>query len=137
MEDYRLSRHFWLSEFTVSETATRLGIDNSPSATVLLNLAATAMDMEVVRTALDNHGIVPTSVFRCLELNRVLKSKDTSAHVQGYAVDFACPSFGTPRQIWEHLTQFPVGHDQLILEFDRWVHISFDPRLRNQTFATG
>ena len=137
--DIQLSEHFWLSEFTVSQRATRLGIDNQPSKEVLQNLAFTANKMEVVRELLGGYPITPSSVYRSPELNeKTPGSSPTSAHMTGFAVDFACPRFGTPREVWDYLAfSLDLEFDQLILEFNGWVHISFDPRNRGQVFTIG
>ena len=137
--DIQLSEHFWLSEFTVSQRATRLGIDNQPSKEILQNLVFTANKMEVVRELLGGHPITPSSVYRSPELNeKTPGSSPNSAHMTGFAVDFACPRFGTPREVWDYLAfSLDLDFDQLILEFNGWVHISFDPRNRGQVFTIG
>ena len=50
--DGRLSASFTLAEFCESDTATRLGIDNSPPPEIVERLRVTAMRMEKVRGAL-------------------------------------------------------------------------------------
>lgn len=139
MSNIQLSDHFWLSEFTVSQRATRLGINNQPPKVILDNLIHSASQMEIVRTLLGNHPITPSSVYRSPELNeKTPGSSSTSAHMTGFAVDFACPRFGTPRDIYEYLSMCDeISFDQLILEFDAWVHISFDSQNRNEVFTIG
>ena len=66
-----------------------------------------------------------SSGFRCLELNRALKSKDTSYHVLGLAADFTCPSFGNIHEVMRELANSSIQFDQLILEFGQWIHIAF------------
>jgi zinc D-Ala-D-Ala carboxypeptidase len=123
----QLSEHFTLEEATISGTASRLGIDNSsPSPYVIAAAYRTAVKLEKVRAALQ----CPISIdswIRCLELNRALKSKDTSQHIKGEAVDFIAPKFGTPTQICKKLLEYKevIGWDQLILEHT-WVHISWN-----------
>ena len=41
------------------------------------------------------------------------------------AADFTCRQFGTPNEIVFALINSDIPYDQAILEFDRWVHISF------------
>jgi zinc D-Ala-D-Ala carboxypeptidase len=120
----QLTPHFSLEELTHSDTAARLGIDNTPAADVIEQLQATAEMMERVREIL-GAPIVISSGYRCLALNRSLGSKDTSAHVFGRAVDFTCPGFGPPLAVAERLSSrlAVLGFDQLIHEFRRWVHI--------------
>ena len=122
----QLSEHFTLEEATFSSTAARLGIDNSsPSPQVKTAASFVAVKMEKVRVILDS-PIHIDSWIRCLELNRALKSKDTSQHILGEAVDFTCSGFGSPVQICRELiaNQSVLRYDQLILEHT-WVHISF------------
>ena len=119
------SPNFNLDELTFSETATRKGIDNTPSDDVLDNLYKTAMEMENVRELLNNNPILVSSGYRCLALNELLGSKPTSAHTRGLAVDFTCPKFGDPDDIVDAIFRSDILYDQIILEFDKWVHIAF------------
>jgi zinc D-Ala-D-Ala carboxypeptidase len=127
-----LSPHFTLAEFTASETAARKDIDNTPPPEVMPALLKTAQGMEAVRVRLGGAPITVTSGYRSLALNRVIGSRDTSQHVKGEACDFICPRFGNPRQVVDALKDSGVEFDQLILEFGRWVHISFSDKPRHQ-----
>lgn len=133
----KLTANFNLSEFTVSETAARQGIDNTPPSSVMPILNMTARKMEEVRIALGNHPITITSGYRSPKLNAAIGSRPTSAHVQGYAVDFVCPKAGTPREIVEKLLKSNVAFDQCIEEFppNGWVHISFAPQMRRMALT--
>lgn len=119
------SPHFSLDELIFSETATRKGIDNTPDDNALDNLYKTAMEMENVRELLDNNPILISSGYRCLALNELLGSKPTSAHIRGLACDFTCPKFGDPDDIVDTIFRSHIQYDQIILEFDKWVHIAF------------
>ena len=121
----KASPHFSIEELTFSETAARKGIDNTPSDDVLDNLYKTAMEMENVRELLNNNPILISSGYRCLELNELLGSKPTSAHIRGLACDFTCPKFGDPDDIVDAIFKSDILYDQIILEFDKWVHIAF------------
>lgn len=145
-----LSSHFTFQEVIKSSIADRYGIDNSIPADILPAIMNTAAHMELVRLALRGNVIDVDSWYRCLELNQLLKSKDTSQHLKGEAVDFICPDFGAPLEIVRTLSQnFKLlQFDQLILEHT-WVHISFNsipdgkPRgqvltlLSDKTYAVG
>lgn len=122
----RLSPHFTLAEFTVSQTASRLGIDNAPTPEALENLKHVAQGLEGIRILL-GVPIIISSGYRCLALNRELGSKDTSQHVTGQAVDFEAPGFGPPSVVMSRLVDSGIEFDQLILEYppDGWVHASF------------
>ncbi len=119
------SPHFSIDELTFSETATRHGIDNTPDDNQLDNLFITAMEMENVRELLGNNIIHVSSGYRCLELNTLLGSRETSSHVRGLACDFTSRGYGTPNDIVSAIVDSNIPYDQVILEYDRWVHISF------------
>lgn len=120
----KLSPHFSLEELIHSDTAVRLDIDNTPDEKIINNLTFLAGKLEDVRKLLGNPMLV-SSGYRSLPLNRHLGSKDSSMHTQGLAVDFASWSFGAPRAIVEAIVDSDIEYDQVILEFDRWVHLSF------------
>lgn len=130
----KLSENFTLEELTYSETAERLGIDNTPSPAVLENLKLTASKMEEVREVLGGEPIFISSGYRGPTLNRFIGGSTNSAHKTGYAVDFKCPGFGTPEQITRCIQLSGIKYDQLIYE-GTWVHISFGPELRQQTLT--
>jgi len=120
----RLTPHFTLEEFTFSQTAARKGIDNTPHEGILDNLCILANGMEDVRNLL-NAPIHISSGYRCIELNDLLGSKRTSQHTQGLACDFTSNAYGSPQIIFADIISSDIRYDQLILEFDRWIHISF------------
>lgn len=126
----QLSPHFTLAEAIASNTAIRLSIDNTPSSTVIANMTKSALQLEKVRTLLAA-PIVVSSWFRCLLLNRAIGSGDSSAHRQGWAIDFTCQAFGTPKQVADAIIKSGIKFDQLIWE-GSWVHISFAPTMRGQ-----
>jgi len=130
----QLSTNFKLNEFTTSQTATRKGIDNTAPAPIIERLRMLANTLEQVRTLLGNHSIRISSGYRCLALNRAIGSGDTSAHVQGYAVDFTCPGFGTPKEVANKIAQSDIKFDQLIYE-GTWIHLSVDPRNRRDVLT--
>ena len=121
----QLSPHFTLAELSHSNTATRLDIDNTPLAEEIANLEILAEGLEQVRTKLESRPILISSGFRCLELNRALKSKDTSYHTVGLAADFICPSFGNVHEVMRTLADSSIQFQQLILEYGQWIHTAF------------
>lgn len=136
----KLSEHFNLNEFTISQTATRKGIDNTPPEPVIERLRMLAATLERVRGLLGNSPIRISSGYRSKELNRAIGSSDNSAHVLGYAVDFTCPIFGTPKEVANEIAASNIKFDQIIFE-QNWVHLSVDPRNRREvltaTFKNG
>ena len=121
----KLSEHFSLIEFTRSQTASRYGIDNTPNEEQLENLKTLAKGLEDVRTKLDSNPINISSGFRCEALNDRLGSKRTSRHIMGLAADLTCDRYGDVERIFNVLKESSIGFDQLILEYNSWIHISF------------
>ncbi len=119
----RLSAHFMLQEFTFSQTAARCGIDNTPTPEVLKNLRRLAALLEEVRSLLGDVPIRVSSGYRCPELNRAVKGARRSAHMQGLAVDFTAPGFGTVLQVARAMVRSDLAFDQLIHEYGCWVHL--------------
>ena len=130
----QLSKNFKLNEFTASQTATRKGIDNTPAAPIIERLRMLANTLEQVRTLLGDNSIRISSGYRCLALNRAIGSGDSSAHVQGYAVDFTCPNFGTPKEVANKIAESDIKYDQIIYE-GTWIHLSVDPRNRRDVLT--
>ena len=128
-----LSSHFTFEEAVISQTATRKGIDNTPSPEVKENMVEAAQRMEEVRDLLDA-PILVSSWFRCPKLNSAIGGASTSAHVQGGAIDFTAPQFGTPQDVCRKIQASGLTWDQLIFE-GTWTHISFDPKQRMQVMT--
>lgn len=120
----KLSPHFSLEELTHSDIATRLGIDNTPTVEIINNLTFLAGELEYVRDILGNPMLI-SSGYRSYVLNDHLGSKRTSSHCKGLAVDFICPSFGNPHSVVDAIVLANINYDQVILEYGRWVHLSF------------
>lgn len=125
----QLSAHFSLAEATLSQTAARLGLENDPDLTVVRNMKHAALSMELVRLELGGLPININSWYRSPEVNKAVGSKPTSAHVTGFAIDFTCPKYGSPRKIVEAIKASNIQYQQLILEFPDnggWCHIAFN-----------
>ncbi len=119
-----LSKYFSFRELTFSKIAEDHGIDNAPTPDILEKLKYTASQLDKVRELLGKPVNI-SSGYRCLQVNRRLGSKDTSQHLKGEAVDFKCELFGNPKQVFDAIKKSNIQFDQLILEFNSWVHISF------------
>lgn len=129
----KLTDHFTLEEFTDSDTALRLGIDNTPPAPIEDFLRLTAVGMEKVRLLLGK-PIRINSGYRCPALNKAVGGSTYSDHLLGYAVDFVCPEFGTPVEIARAIEKSTITYGQLICE-GKWVHISFNPKKLRETLT--
>lgn len=122
-----LTPHFTLEEFTASQTAARMGLNNVPEegTQARANIQRTAELMEKVRLILGEKPVLISSGYRSPEVNRAVGGATNSAHLSGLAVDFTCPGFGTPLDICHALQKHMVelGIDQLIYEYASWVHL--------------
>ncbi len=129
----RISEHLSLAEVMISESAKRLGIDNTPSPTAMDNLRLLASEIfEPIR----RHFGVPihiSSGYRSLELNKAIGGSQTSQHCAGEALDIdmdGSPSGVDNKDIFEYIRK-NLPFDQLIWEFGTdsnpdWVHVSYD-----------
>lgn len=130
------SSYFSWAEILHSPTASRLELSNNPPAELLPKLQYTALQMDKVRKLL-NRPVVVSSWYRSSEVNKAVGSKSTkSQHISGEAVDFICPSYGSPRDVAKLLEAnlALLKFDQLIYEFT-WVHISFSLHPRGQALT--
>lgn len=122
-----LTPHFSLEELTASQTASRLGIDNSPSPEVIGNLIRLALFLEKVRLLVNPYPVIVSSGYRCPQLNAAIpNSSATSYHCLGLAADVTCPQFGEPITLAKRIitSSWLVQEiDQIIYEFGGWVHI--------------
>ena len=127
----QLSPNFSLGQLVYSETAEQEGIDNTPPPEVVENLRRLAAGLEDVR-ALLGASLQISSGYRCAALNEAVGGSSTSQHMQGLAVDFECPEFGSPLEVARAIQGSGLEFDQCILEYGRWVHLSFGdaPRRR-------
>ena len=117
-----LSPHFTLEEMTRSEYAARRNLNNDPSETVIKNLARLCGLLEEVR-ALVGRAIVVQSGYRSPEVNRGIGGSRNSQHISGCAADIRAVGLSADDLMLE-VSESKVAYDQLILEFNSWVHIS-------------
>ena len=136
----RLSKNFTLQEYTKSQTATRMGIDNTPGDEHLGK--ATALFENVVQKVRDQFGVtVINSGYRGPDLNYAVGGSSRSQHCRGQAVDIECP--GTPNYDVANWIKDNLDFDQLILEFytpgipdSGWVHVSYNEEESRKSVLT-
>lgn len=131
----RLSPHFTLEEFLISDTAEAHGIANTPTPAHLTNLHITADGFEDARAVLGGRAIVITSGYRSAQVNALVGGVPKSDHTEGWAGDFRVAGL-TPLQAGRILERSAMRFDQLILETSRQIlHLSFNPRMRRQVLT--
>lgn len=126
----RLSPHFTLQELTKSQTALRMGLNNTPNPE---QVEALKRLCEAILEPCRKHfkrSFVPSSGFRSKALCKAIGSSPKSQHAKGEAVDFeirTVPNYELAVFIRDNLE-----FDQLILEHydgvdpnSGWVHVSY------------
>jgi len=125
-----LTTNFSLNELTKSQTATRKGIDNTPSTEHQDNLKS--LCTHVLQPIRDHFSRVVSisSGYRSPELCTAIGSKITSQHAKGEAADFEI--FGVSNKELADYIHEHLEYDQLILEYwnefdpnSGWVHCSY------------
>ena len=134
-----ISKNISYKEATKSSTASRRGIDNTPTEFQLKNMKMVAN--EIFQPLREYHGkpIRVTSFLRSLELNKVIGGSKTSQHLQGGingkeegAIDIDADVYDngiTNSEIYYWIEE-NLEFDQLIWEYGDenepdWVHVSF------------
>ena len=127
----RISDHLSLAEITKSQTATRLGIDNTPTVTHMIALRAIA---ENVFEPIRKHfgvAIGVSSGYRSKPLNDAIGGSSRPQHCHGQALDIDADIYGriTNGELFRYI-RHGLDFDQLIWEFGddndpAWVHVSF------------
>ncbi len=123
----QLSAHFHIAEFTFSQTAIRMGreVVIEPDSSIYLNLIDLCeMVLEPLRKKL-NRPINISSGFRPEWLNTAIGGASTSQHMLGQAADIRVAGVHA-REVARALIDTGVEFDQLIVEFGRWVHVSYN-----------
>ena len=128
----QLTANFSLHELTKSETALRMGLDNTigPVEMEYLKLLA-----ENVLQPIRDHfkkGVKVNSGFRSIETNQATGGSSKSDHCKGQAADIEIP--GVANADLAQWIMDNLDYTQLILEFytpgipdSGWVHVSYDP----------
>lgn len=127
-----LSANFTLKELTKSDTATRLGLDNTPDEDTIENLKL--LCEKVLQPVREHFGkpVTINSGYRSPESNAAVGGSKSSDHCKGQACDLEIEGVSNPdlaQWIMDNLE-----YTQLILEFytqgqpnSGWVHVSYDP----------
>jgi zinc D-Ala-D-Ala carboxypeptidase len=137
-------QHIKRYELEASETAARLGIDNTIPNALLSNAISLANWLQLLRIRLHEHfgkerPILITSGYRSPPLNSAVGGSKTSAHRFALAADIKVPGVRSKELaefIRDHMAD--IEFDQVINEFNQWVHIGLKPegtKPRNQALT--
>lgn len=120
-----IMKYFSIKELTKSETATRLKIDNTPTAEVVDNLTALVDNVLDPLRELYGKPIHISSGYRCPRLNKAVGGVANSQHLTGQAADINQGSHEENRRLFIYLEEY-CTFDQLLWENGgAWIHVSF------------
>jgi zinc D-Ala-D-Ala carboxypeptidase len=135
----KISKHVSYNEGIRSSTASRMGMDNDPNATQLLNMSLLSEEIFEPLREYVGGPIRINSFFRSKELNKAVGGAHkfidgayvaTSQHCKGEAFDLD-DSYGhkTNAEMYEFIKD-NLSYDQLIWEFGSdenpsWLHVSY------------
>lgn len=126
-----LTANFSVHEMIKSEAAIRLGIDNTPSESIIDNLRV--LCEQVLQPVRDHYGkgVKVNSAYRSPEVNKAVGGSPISDHCKGQAADIEIP--GVSNAELAQWIEANLPYTQLILEFytqgipdSGWVHVSYD-----------
>lgn len=117
--------NFKISELIKSDTAIKNNINNMPDINSLDNLLDLIFYcLQPIRDKIKKPMII-TSGFRSIEVNKLTGGTNNSQHLKGQAADFIINGM-PPTQIIEKIKTCNIDFDQLINEYDKWVHVSYN-----------
>lgn len=122
-----LTKNFPLREMLRSQTATRMGFEEqfNPSQDIIDNLRLLCENvLQPLRDSL-GRGVFVNSGYRSPRTNEAVNGSKTSQHLSGQAADIEVGHL-TIEQLYQRIKNSGLPFDQLIQEFDQWVHVSYN-----------
>lgn len=126
----RISEHISYREAIKSNTASRLGIDNTPSDYEITNMVGVAFNVFEPLRKYVGGPIRINSFYRCEELNQAIGGSSRSQHCEGRAIDLDDTlGYKTNAEMYKYIKD-NLSFDQLIWEFGDdnnpdWIHVSY------------
>ena len=118
-----LSEHFTLAEMCHSDYGVRHFIDNVPNELQVEALRTLCENvLQPLREALGK-PIKVNSGYRSPEINVAIGGSKNSQHMRGEAADITIKGM-TVQELFDYVRMSSLPVDQIIQEFDRWVHVS-------------
>lgn len=125
--------NFKISELIHSDTAVLHNINNMPDINSLDNMLDLIFYvLQPIRDRLKK-PIIITSGYRCKKVNELINGSDSSQHCKGQAVDFVVQGM-KPSEVVQFIRNTYIEYDQLINEYNKWVHISFNKGHNRQQY---
>ena len=133
----KITEHFSTEEFERSETAMRLGIDNTVPNRLLPNIQALCENvLEPLRQQFDEPVYI-SSGYRCPRLNKAVNGAKKSQHMKGQAADIYSRQGAKRLREWYLWMVDNLSFDQLIWETRdggcrKWIHVSYVSKEQNR-----
>ena len=131
------NRYFRVKEFIHSDTAERLGIDNTPNELIMANLSIIANSILLKTRMSMGVPFRRTSGYRCPKRNKAVGCVANSYQLQGKACDLVCCDKHHLQEAAKLIVKQPLC-DLVLLENAKsshpWLHVqwSFTPRHKCQ-----
>lgn len=128
---------FSISELITSDTAARHNINNMPDIRALDSMLELIYYVLQPLREIIKKPMKITSGFRNSEVNRLVGGARNSQHLTGQAADFVIDGM-TPAAVIEIVKKSGIEFDQVINEYNKWTHISFNKgKNRKQVLKIG
>lgn len=129
-------KHFTIKELCRSNTAAKLGIDNTPDATATRNLVLLVDNILDPLREKFGKPVYVNCGFRCDALNEAVGGAKDSQHKYGEAADITAKNQADNAELFR-IIKDELPFDQLIWEkgndkYPAWVHVSFVKSARHQ-----
>lgn len=127
----KISKNFYLDEFTASETATRMARELQLNANMIEAHNVVRLVRDILQPVRDHTGLpyIVTSGYRPEWLNTAIGGSTSSQHMAGEAADGKVIGMST-LDLCKLIVDMNLPFNQVINEFDRWVHVSVAPLLQ-------
>jgi zinc D-Ala-D-Ala carboxypeptidase len=120
----KLTKNFSLEEFVRSDTAESQGIKNNPSELEVYKITILCVKLlQPLRDKIEK-PIIIDSGYRSEKLNKIVGGVEDSQHTLGEAADFHVKGMDLKDAFG--LLQRNFVYDQVILELDKWIHVSYN-----------
>lgn len=129
----KLSNNFTLQELTVSSTAAKYNINNTPNTEELSNLKKLATTvLQPIRDEF-KQPIIVSSGYRSPLLNKKVKGASNSDHIYGAAADIhtVADTYTENKKLWDLIIKMKnegkIKCRQIINEYNlNWIHVSIN-----------
>lgn len=130
----KLSKNFMLHEFAVSQTAARMGLPIVIPPYIIPALADLVVNILQPLRSDVRRSVWIQSGYRPPWLNEAVGGSKHSQHMLGEAADINVAGW-VPQKTAKRIVALGLPFDQVILEFDQWVHVSHSQRNRREVLT--